>query len=298
MTSDQRTPRVAFLGLGIMGTGMARRLLAAGFPLTVYNRSAERARAVAADGAEIADSPRAAAHRADLVFSMVSDDAASRAMWEGDHGALGGARPGSVLVECSTVSVERARELAAGAERARCSFVDAPVTGSRAQAAGGELVFLVGAADADLARIRPALEAMSRSIVHLGPVGSGALVKLVNNFLGGVQAASLAEALAIIERSPLDRDRTLDVLVNGAPGSPIVKTLVSRIRAGDFTPNFYLHLLAKDVRYAIGEGERAGVPMTTGAAALEVLQRAIAHGDGDRDMAAVVEQFRETEPAR
>ena len=281
-----------------MGTGMARRLLAAGFPLTVYNRSPERARAVGADGAEVAGSPRAAAERADLVFSMVSDDAASRAMWDGDEGALAGARPGSVLVECSTITVERARELAAAAKRARCSFVDAPVTGSRAQAAAGELVFLVGAADADLARIRPALEAMSRSIVHLGPVGSGALVKLVNNFLGGVQAASLAEALAIIERSPLDRDRTLDVLVNGAPGSPIVKTLVSRIRADDFTPNFYLHLLAKDVRYAIGEGERAGVRMTTGAAALEVLERAIGHGDGDRDMAAVVEQFREAEPAR
>jgi 3-hydroxyisobutyrate dehydrogenase len=298
MTSDQRTPRVALLGLGIMGTGMARRLLAAGFPLTVYNRSTERTRAVAAEGAEVADSPQAAAHRADLVFSMVSDDAASRATWDGERGALAGARPGSVLVECSTVSVERARELAVAAERAQCSFVDAPVTGSRAQAAAGELVFLVGAADADLARIRPALEAMSRSIVHLGPVGSGALVKLVNNFLGGVQAASLAEALAIIERSPLDRDRTLDVLVNGAPGSPIVKTLVSRIRADDFTPNFYLHLLAKDVRYAIGEGERAGVAMTTGAAALEVLERAIAHGDGDRDMAAVVEQFRAAESAR
>jgi 3-hydroxyisobutyrate dehydrogenase len=238
MTSDQRTPRVALLGLGIMGTGMARRLLAAGFPLTVYNRSTERTRAVAADGAEVADSPHAAAERADLVFSMVSDDAASRAMWDGDRGALAGAKPGSVLVECSTITVERARELAAAAERAQCAFVDAPVTGSRAQAAAGELVFLVGAADPDLARIRPALEAMSRSIVHLGPVGSGALVKLVNNFLGGVQAASLAEALAIVERSPIDRDRALDVLVNGAPGSAIVKTLVSRIRADDFTPNF------------------------------------------------------------
>jgi 3-hydroxyisobutyrate dehydrogenase len=298
MTSDQRTPRVALLGLGIMGTGMARRLLAAGFPLTVYNRSTERTRAVAADGAEVADSPHAAAERADLVFSMVSDDAASRAMWDGDRGALAGAKPGSVLVECSTITVERARELAAAAERAQCAFVDAPVTGSRAQAAAGELVFLVGAADPDLARIRPALEAMSRSIVHLGPVGSGALVKLVNNFLGGVQAASLAEALAIVERSPIDRDRALDVLVNGAPGSPIVKTLVSRIRADDFTPNFYLNLLAKDMRYAIGEGERAGVPMTTGSAALEVLDRAIAHGDGERDMAAVVEQFRAAEPAR
>src|SRR4051794_25799383 len=298
MTSDISKPRIAFLGLGIMGAGMAGRLLDAGFPVTVYNRSAERARALEASGAVVADSPRSAAKGADIVFSMVADDAASRAMWDGDRGALAGARQGSVVVECSTVTVGRVRELAAAAAGAGCTFIDAPVTGSKMQAAGGELLFLVGAEDDALARIRPALEVMGKTIIHLGPVGSGALVKLINNFLCGVQAASLAEAIAVIERSELDRDRTVQAIVNGSPGSPVMKTLASRILADDFSPNFYLHLLVKDMGYAIAEGQSRGVAMTTATTALDMLRSAMAHGDGDRDMAAVVQQFREATVAR
>ena len=292
MTSDITNTRVAFLGLGIMGSGMARRLLSAGARLTVFNRSAERAEPLATAGAMVADSPRAAAADADIVFSMVADDAASRAMWEGGEGALAGVRPGTVVVESSTVTVGRVGELAEAASRVGCELVDAPVTGSKGQAAAGELVFLVGASDETLARIRPALNAMGKTIVHLGPVGSGALVKLINNFLCGVQAASLAEAIAVIEHSSLDRDRAIGAIVNGSPGSPVMKTLAARIMAEDFSPNFYLHLLAKDLGYAIAEGESRGVPMATAATALGILQSSIARGDGDKDMAAVVEQFR------
>ena len=292
MTSDITNTRVAFLGLGIMGSGMARRLLSAGARLTVFNRSAERAEPLATAGATVADSPRAAVTDADIVFSMVADDAASRALWDGGDGALAGVRRGAVLVESSTVTVGRIGELAEAAARAGCELVDAPVTGSKAQAAAGELVFLVGASDETLARIRPALSAMGKTIVHLGPVGSGALVKLINNFLCGVQAASLAEAIAVIEHSSLDRDRAIGAIVNGSPGSPVMKTLASRIMAEDFSPNFYLHLLAKDLGYAIMEGESRGVPMVTAATALGILQSSIARGDGDKDMAAVVEQFR------
>jgi 3-hydroxyisobutyrate dehydrogenase len=298
MTSDDTTPRIAFLGLGIMGAGMAGRLLDAGFHVTVHNRSAERARALESRGATVAESPRAAASGADIVFSMVADDSASRATWDGDQGALAGVRPGSVVVECSTVTVSRVRELADAAARAECIFVDAPVTGSKMQAAAGELLFLVGADDDALARIRPALEAMGKTILHLGPVGSGALVKLINNFLCGVQAASLAEAIAVIERSTLDRDRAVQAIVNGSPGSPVMKTLAGRILADDFSPNFYLHLLVKDMEYAIAEGQSRGVPMSTASTALDVLRGAMAHGDGDRDMAAVVQQFRDTVTAR
>jgi 3-hydroxyisobutyrate dehydrogenase len=298
MTSDNRKPRIAFLGLGIMGAGMAGRLLDAGFPLTVYNRNATRARALEGRGAVVADSPRAAASEADIVFSMVADDAASRATWDGERGALAGARPGTIVVECSTLTVGRVRELAETAVGTGCTFIDAPVTGSKMHAAAGELLFLVGAEDDALARIRPALEAMGKTIIHLGPVGSGALVKLINNFLCGVQAASLAEAIAVIERSELDRDRTVQAIVNGSPGSPVMKTLASRILADDFSPNFFLHLLVKDMGYAIAEGESRGVPMKTAATALDVLRGAMAHGDGDRDMAAVVQQFREATAAR
>ena len=290
--------RVAFLGLGIMGAGMARRLLGAGARLTVFNRSAERARALAADGATVAGSPREAVADADVVFSMVADDDASHAVWEGGTGALAGVRPGTVLVESSTVTVGRIRELAESAARIGCELVDAPVTGSKTQAAGGELTFLVGASGDALARIRPALEVMGRTILHLGPTGSGALVKLINNFLAGVQATSLAEAIAIIERSPLDRGVALAAIVNGSPGSPVMKTLASRIVAEDYSPNFYLHLLAKDLGYAIAEGESRDVPMATAHAALGVLRASVERGDGEKDMAAVVEQLRSTMAAR
>ena len=293
MTLDISNTRIAFLGLGIMGSGMARRLLSAGAQLTVFNRSLERTKPLAAAGARVADSPRTAAADADIVFSMVADDAASRSLWEGNAGALAGARPGTVLVESSTISTGRIAELSEAAARIGCHFADAPVTGSKMQAAAGELLFLVGASDETLARIRPALDAMGKTIIHVGPVGSGALVKLINNFLCGVQAASLAEAIAVIEHSQLDRDRAIGAIVNGSPGSPVMKTLASRIMADDYSPNFYLHLLAKDLGYAIAEGESRGVPMSTAATALGILQSSIARGDGDKDMAAVVEQFRE-----
>ena len=290
-------PRVAMLGLGIMGSGMAGRLLGAGFPLAVFNRNPDKASALVARGATLAASPREAAANADIVFSMVADDVASRAMWEGERGALAGARAGSVLVECSTVTVGRISELAESAARIGCAFADAPVTGSKPQAAAGELVFLVGADDETLARIRPALDVMGRVVHHLGPVTSGALVKLINNFLCGVQAASLAEALAVIERSSLDRGRAVEAIITGSPGSPVMKTLAARMTTPDFTPNFYLHLLAKDMAYAIGEGQSRGVPMATAQTALDMLRDAMDRGDGDKDMAAVVEQFREAQRA-
>jgi 3-hydroxyisobutyrate dehydrogenase len=292
MTTDITNTRIAFLGLGIMGSGMAGRLLDAGARLSVFNRSQERAAALAARGAIVAPTPRDAVSQADIVFSMVSDDSASRDIWDGGVGALAGVRPGTLLVECSTVTVARITELAESATRIGCELVDAPVTGSKMQAAGGELAFLVGGTERAVARIRPALDAMGKTVVHLGPVGSGALVKLINNFLAGVQAASLAEAIAIIERSTLDRMQTIGAIVNGSPGSPVMKTLASRILADDFSPNFYLRLLEKDLGYAIGEGESRGVPMSMASAARELLQTSIARGDGDKDMAAVVEQFR------
>jgi 3-hydroxyisobutyrate dehydrogenase len=298
MSTDLANTRIAFLGLGIMGSGMAGRLLDAGARLTVFNRSPERATPLAARGAVIAATPRDAVGEAEIVFSMVADDAASHDVWNGSTGALAGVRPGTVLVECSTVTVGRIAELAESARRIGCELVDAPVTGSKVQAAGGDLVFLVGGSEQEIARIRPALDAMGKTVVHLGPVGSGALVKLINNFLAGVQAASLAEAIAIIERSSLDRIQTIGAIVNGSPGSPVMKTLASRILADDFSPNFYLHLLAKDLGYAIGEGERRGVPMAMASTARDLLQASIARGDGNKDMAAVVEQFREGTAAR
>jgi 3-hydroxyisobutyrate dehydrogenase len=223
---------------------------------------------------------------------MVADDAASRAVWLGEQGALAGAARGSVLVESSTLSVGWVSELAREATGRGCELLDAPVTGSKTHAASGELCFLVGGSSEALDVARPVLAPMSRAVVHVGPTGRGALLKLINNFLCGVQAASLAQAMALIERSGLDRQGALEVLLAGAPGSPLVKTVAGRMTAGDYTPHFELRLMAKDLAYAMGEGERNGVELTTAAAALGLLKRAVAAGHGEKDFAALVEPLR------
>jgi 3-hydroxyisobutyrate dehydrogenase len=133
---------------------------------------------------------------------------------------------------------------------------------------------------------------MSKMIFHVGPVGSGALLKLINNFLSGAQVAAFAEAMAMIERSGLDRAKALEVITNGAPGSPMVKTVSARMTATDYTPNFLLRLMAKDLTYAIAEAGKYSLHLATAAAALEVYQRAIAAGYGEKDLAAIVEPFR------
>jgi 3-hydroxyisobutyrate dehydrogenase len=286
------TPRIAFLGLGLMGGGMARRLLGAGFSVTVFNRTPARAEPLAAAGARVAGSPREAAAGAEVVFSMVADDAASRAMWLGPDGAIAGAARGAVLVECSTLTVAWVQELAQAAAAAGAECIDAPVTGSKNQAAAGELNFLTGGNAAALETIRPALNAMGRSVTHLGPTGSGALLKLINNFLAGVHIAATAEAVAWIERTELDRAQAIAFLSDSAVGSPVTKTVAARMCAPDFTPNFFLRLMAKDLGYASGEAAKAGQQLTSAAMARDVFQRAIAAGHGDKDMSAVVEPLR------
>jgi 3-hydroxyisobutyrate dehydrogenase len=292
MNSNEPKTRIAFLGLGLMGAGMARRLLGAGFPLTVFNRDQAKTAAFAAEGARVAATPAAAAD-ASMIISMVADDNASRALWLGENGALAAARPGAVLIECSTLTVAWIQELSAKAAARGCEMLDAPVTGSKPQAASGELTFLVGGGASTLEKVRPALSVMSRAIVHVGPAGSGALLKIINNFLCGVQAASLAEALGLMERGGLDRGKALEVLTSGAPGSPLLKIFSARMTARDYTPLFKLRLMAKDLGYARQEAARVKMDLATASAALGLYEKSLAAGNGDKDVSAIVEQFRQ-----
>ena len=212
--------KVAFLGLGTMGGGMATNLLKAGFSLTVYNRTSAKAQPLVNAGARLASSPADAAKGASIVLAMLADDAASRNVWLGADGALAAADLGAILIESSTVSPAWIAELAAAAAQRGLQFLDAPVTGSRMQAESGQLSFLVGGNEAALAAVMPVLQTMSKEVLHLGPVGSGAKLKLINNFLCGVQIASLAEGLAWIERSGLDREQALEFLKIGRAGQP------------------------------------------------------------------------------
>ncbi|HEX8296844.1 MAG TPA: NAD(P)-dependent oxidoreductase [Chthoniobacteraceae bacterium] len=289
---NSSTPRIAFLGLGIMGSGMAARLLGAGFPVTVYNRNSAKAEPLIAAGAVLAASPREAAADAEVIVSMVADDSAARAMWLEENGALSRANAGAICIESSTITLTCVRELGAAAKARGCEFLDAPVTGSRLQAASGELNFLVGGPAEAIERVRPVFAAMGKNVIPLGPAGSGALLKLINNFLCGVQVASLAEAMTMIERGGLDRAQALEVLTTGAPGSPLLKTLSARMTAPDFTPNFLLRLMAKDLGYAAQEASAQSLELTTAAAALKLFENAVAAGHGEKDMAAVIEPLR------
>jgi 3-hydroxyisobutyrate dehydrogenase len=285
---------VALLGLGTMGSGMAANLLKAGFPLTVFNRTRSKAEPIGALGARIANTPAEAAKGAAIVLSILADDAASREVWLGPDGALAAVQSGAVLIECSTVSPSWVSELAPHASTRGLELLDAPVTGSRLQAEGGQLNFLVGGAPNAVAYATPVLKAMSKSIVHLGPVGSGAMMKLLNNFLSGVQVASLAEGMAWLERSGLDRDQALNVLKNGAPGSPLLSTISARMANSDYTVNFLLKLMSKDLLYAHNAARVLGVNLTTAATARSLFERASSEGYADRDMSAVVEPLRKS----
>jgi 3-hydroxyisobutyrate dehydrogenase len=286
------TETVAILGLGTMGSGMAANLLKAGFSVTVYNRTPAKAQALVDAGARLASTPAEAAKGASIVISMLADDAASREVWLGKDGALAAADKGAVLIESSTVSPAWIAELAACAAEHRVEFLDAPVTGSRMQAAGGQLSFLVGGNERTLEAATPVLKAMSKEIVHLGPVGSGAKLKLINNFLCGVQIASLAEGLAWIERSGLDREKALAFLKTGAGGSPLIGAISERMVNQNYAVNFLLRLMAKDLQYAENEAERCNVDLTTAEAARGLFEVAIAKGLGEADMSSVIEPLR------
>jgi 3-hydroxyisobutyrate dehydrogenase len=283
---------VALLGLGLMGSGMAGRLLDAGYPLSIWNRTPDKARPFADRGATIAKSPREAVTRAAVVISMLADVVVCRDVWLGRGEALQGTAPGTILVEASTVTVEWIHELDRAAKEHGSELVDAPVTGSKPQAAAGQLLFLAGGSASAVEKITPVLKAMGRDVVHVGPVGSGARLKLINNFLSGSQVAALAEALSLIERSGLDLEKSLGVLTEGAPGSPLVKLISGRMVAHQYEPNFVLRLMAKDLRYAVAEAETQTLDLDMGRAALRVFEHAISAGHGEEDMSAVVEQFR------
>jgi 3-hydroxyisobutyrate dehydrogenase len=286
---------VAFLGLGKMGFGMAGRVLAAGHILNVYNRSAERANALVRHGARAFSTPREACEGVDAIVSMVTDDAASQAIWCGTNGVLAAAsRDLALAVECSTLSHEWASDLGARASAKGLRYIDAPVTGLPDAAAAGELTLLVGAEPADLAAARDLLQVFSRRIIHFGGVGTGTAYKLIINLLGAVQIASVAESMAIAERAGLDLRIVADAIAAGQAASPQVVRNSRRMVAGNhrqdivFTPQLRL----KDVRYALEFARQLGIGSPFGSQAEAVFQQLSDLGLQDANESAVLEVAR------
>jgi len=275
--------RVAFIGLGRMGHGMAGRYLDAGFEVAVWNRSKAKADDLIARGAKWAASPKDAAVDADAVVTMVADDEASRAVWLAKDGAAAAMKAGALAIECSTVSHAHALDMARELRSHGLIYIDCPVTGLPEAAAAGKLTLLVGADPADLDKARPYLAPIGNAIRHFGAVGSGTVFKLINNLMGAVQIASLAEGVAIAEHAGLDMNLVVEALSTGAVASPQVIRHSKRMAARDFSgASFTAALRHKDAAYAVALAETLLPDVPVSRAAVEAYAKAKAHEpDGD-----------------
>lgn len=280
--------RVAFIGLGIMGAPMARNLLAAGYRLTVCNRSRGPVDALVAEGAEPAATPAEAAAEADFVITMLPDSPQVREVVAGANGALAGARPGTLLIDMTTMSPIVARELAAQAAERGCAMLDAPVSGGDVGARAGTLSIMVGGEAADLERARPLLEVLGARIVHVGPSGAGQLVKACNQLVVVQHFAAVAEALVLASKAGLDLERVLDVLSGGMAGSRIMEVRRRNFLDRDFRPGFKLDLLAKDLEIVHATARELRVPLPMTAAASELVEAARIAGHGEDDNSALL----------
>jgi 3-hydroxyisobutyrate dehydrogenase-like beta-hydroxyacid dehydrogenase len=275
--------KVAFIGLGRMGHGMAGRYLDNGFGVAVWNRSKSKAEDLIARGAQWATSPEDAAIDADAVVTMVADDEASQAVWLTRDGAAATMKAGTLAIECSTVSYNHALEMAHTLRERGLIYIDSPVTGLPDAAAAGKLTLLVGADPADLERARPYLEPLATTIRHFGAVGSGTVYKLINNMMGAIQIAGVAEGLAIAEQAGLDMKLVLEAIETGVAASPQVIRHARRMVARNFAgASFTSALRHKDAAYAVALAESllADAPLL-GRAAVAAYSKAKAYAPDD-----------------
>ena len=286
---------VAVLGAGRMGSAMAERLSGAGIAVVLYNRTAARATELASRiGASVAATPAEAASGADVVISMVADDDAVQALYDGPDGAAAGLRRGAVAVDMSTVLPATIRSLEAAVRARGAGILDAPVSGSVSSTLAGELTIMVGGDAADLERARPVLETLARRVFHLGALGTGAAMKLaVNTVIFGLNGA-LAEGLVLAERSGIDRTLAYDVLAASAVGAPFVGYKRAAFLEPDTTPvAFSLRLAEKDLRLIRGQAEATDLALPQAATNLELIRAAERSAGEDTDFSMVASHLRE-----
>jgi 3-hydroxyisobutyrate dehydrogenase len=281
--------RIGFIGLGNMGAGMAARLAESGYGVTVYNRTRSKAEELAELGATVADSPAAAAHDADVLMLSLADQDVVAAMLFGDDGAFSGLRPGSYLVDTSTVPPAFARELASRAAQAGLRAIDACVYGAPMHARSGELRVLVGGAEEDYRAIESVLATIGKEVTHLGPNGLGATMKLVLNMLMGVQMPALAEAIVFGEAAGLPRAAMLKLINGSGYSSPMMNFRCAFIEQRSFqNAAFRLKLMRKDMKLMLAESQELGVPVPVSQAAYAMLTAATQQGLGELDVSAIV----------
>ena len=285
-------PPVGFVGLGTMGAAMAANLALAGFPLTVWNRTPGRAGELVALGAREAATPRELAAACEVVVTCVSDTPDVEAVLFGPDGIAAGARPATLVVDCSTISPAATREFAARLAAQGVQMVDAPVSGGSEGAVQGTLTIMVGGGAGDVARARPVLEAMGRTITHLGPIGSGQATKAVNQVILCGAYLAVAEGIVLALKEGLDPQLVVSALSGGAAQSWVLTNRSGRMIADDYPLGFKVALHRKDLAIALDMARRDGATLPVVALAAQLENGLIAQGHGDEDMSALARAVR------
>ncbi len=280
-------PKVAFVGLGAMGSAIAQRLLAAGHPVTGYNRTRAKAEALASQGLTVAASARAAVEGASVVLSMVTDSEALRDVALRPDGILAGLGKGAVWAEMSTVSPTVTRMLGERVAEKGATLLDAPVSGSTVTIAQGQLSFIVGGDPAALERIRPYLLAIGPTITHVGALGLAVTMKIAINLSIGVQMLAFSESVLVAEKSGIPREKAVEALLKSVIASPMLKYRGLFVLAMPDEPLFNVTLMQKDMRLALEQGRAVGVPLPAAGLVHEMLTAARGLGLADKDFAAV-----------
>jgi 3-hydroxyisobutyrate dehydrogenase-like beta-hydroxyacid dehydrogenase len=287
--ADGEARRAAFCGLGIMGGPMAANLVEAGFELSVYTRTREKAeRFAAAHGVRAAATPREAAEGAHAVITMVPDAPEVEEILLGEQGAVHGLGEGGLAIDMSTIAPTAARAIGERLADDGVAFLEAPVSGSRPKAEDGTLTIMVGGEESDFQRAGPLFDAMGERIVYVGPRGHGQLAKLLTNTMGAVHAAALAESVLVAEKAGLNADAFLEVAAGSAGNSTVLGLKGRPMFERDFTPLFKLEHMLKDVRHCLDEARALGVELRLGSLVEPLFAKAAAEGHAEEDFAAVI----------
>ena len=284
-------PAIGFLGLGMMGGNMARRLVSSGYTVTGYDVDAGRMQQASAAGVKTAASAARVAEAADVILSSLTDPAAVRRAYLGEDGVLSTVRAGATLIDLSTIDPDTWRDVAAAAKTKGAACLDAPISGGPADAGSGGLVFMVGGEPDVVARVRPVLDALAKELHHVGPLGSGYIVKLVNNVMSMGNMVVAAEAMVLGVRAGMDPERLFEILKSSGGRSHHFLKRMPNVLAGDFTPNFSIALSRKDVGLALTMAASLGMPMHATSAVRQVYETAMADGMANLDMAAVTKLY-------
>lgn len=286
--------KVGFIGLGIMGKPMAKNLLEAGYDLVAYNRTREKAEELVSDGATVADSPKEVAEQSDIIITMLPDSPQVEEVLTGERGVLEGVSEGALIVDMSTISPVVTEELSEKAREKGASMLDAPVSGGDVGAIEGTLSIMVGGSEDDFERARPLFEVMGKTVTHVGPSGTGQVVKAANQIVVALTIEAVSEALVLGSKGGVAPEKILEVLGGGLAGNKVMELKREKMLSHTFDPGFKIELHHKDLGIALAAGREYGVTLPVTAVVDQMLETLKIRGKGDRDHSAILTLIEES----